>query len=76
MHEKTHKLLLELQNNKSKQIYQDLVDCKINILMAKLQLKTLVLCKDTMNLIIDYTIIRYTMNTDTLDMYDINIFHP
>ena len=64
-----------MQYNKSKQIYQDLVDGKINILMAKLQLKMLVLYGDTMNLIIDCAIIRHTINTGTLNIHDINAFH-
>ena len=53
-----------------------MVDGKINISMANLQLKTLVLCGDAMNLIIDYAIIRLTINTDTLDIHNINAFHP
>ena len=43
--------------------------------MAKLKLKMLMLCGDTINLIINCAKIRYAINTGTLDMYYINAFH-
>ena len=52
-----------------------MVDGKINILIAKLQLKMLTLYRDAMNLIIDCTIIKYAINTGTLNMHDINRFY-
>ena len=52
-----------------------MVHSKINISVAKLQLKILILCGDAINLIIDCTIIRHTINTGTLDMYNINVFY-
>ena len=34
------------------------------------------LYRDAMNLIINYTIIRYAINTCTLDIHNINVFYP
>ena len=51
------------------------MDNKLNIYLAKLQLRTMCLTRDTMQLIVDCAIIRHTMSTGALVVHNLNNFH-
>ena len=47
----------------------------MNITITKFHLRTLYFTRDIINLILHCAIIRYTINTGTLDMHGLNGFH-
>ena len=51
------------------------MDGKLNIGMAKLQLRTLCLTREAIHLIVDCAIVRHATNTGVLVMHDLNKFH-
>ena len=61
-----------MQYGESKQIYQDVVDGKLNIGMVILQLRNQCLAEDAIHLIVACAIVRHDVSTGT---HDLNKFH-
>ena len=72
---KLFKLLIKIQNKKSKEIFQVAIEEKLSVSIAKTQLKTLCLPGDAITLIVNSAIMQHAIKTGTLDMHDLNGFH-